>query len=132
MYALQRVKSFKLGALAKRFDRTESQLLKDLAAIAQDSNSNNDSDILITLANSPSATPSSPSVSAAATTSSSASTARQHLLILYDSAADQYVILDKAKLEAFAAVVQSKGRVDKKELSTTSETILHSPSSSIN
>ncbi|KAG0284840.1 hypothetical protein BGZ96_010820 [Linnemannia gamsii] len=124
---IQRVKSFKLGALAKRLDRSESQLLKDLAAIAQDSNSNNDSDVLITFANSPSATPSYPSVSTA-TASSSASTARQHFLILFDSASDQYVILDKAKLEAFAAVVQSKGRVDKKELSAASEPILHSSS----
>ncbi|KAG0062244.1 hypothetical protein BGZ89_010837 [Linnemannia elongata] len=128
---IQRVKSFKLGALAKRLDRTEAQLLKDLSAIAQESS--NDSDILITLANSPSVTPSSPSVSTATpSSSSSASKARQHLLILYDSASDQYVILDKAKLEAFAAVVQSKGRMDKKELSVASETILQCAPSPIN
>ncbi|KAH7053908.1 hypothetical protein BKA57DRAFT_454817 [Linnemannia elongata] len=128
---IQRVKSFKLGALAKRLDRTETQLLKDLSAIAQESS--NDSDILITLANSPSVTPSSPSVSTATpSSSSSASKARQHLLILYDSASDQYVILDKAKLEAFAAVVQSKGRMDKKELSVASETILQCAPSPIN
>ncbi|KAF9326233.1 hypothetical protein BGZ91_002034 [Linnemannia elongata] len=128
---IQRVKSFKLGALAKRLDRTEAQLLKDLSAIAQESS--NDSDILITLANSPSVTPSSPSVSTATpSSSSSASKARQHLLILYDSASDQYVILDKAKLEAFAAVVQSKGRMDKKELSAASETILQCAPSPIN
>ncbi|KAF9149737.1 hypothetical protein BG015_008452, partial [Linnemannia schmuckeri] len=128
---IQRVKSFKLGALATRLDRTEAQLLKDLAAIAQDSNG--DPDILITLANSPSATPSSPSASTATpSSSSSALTARQHLLILFDSASDQYVILDKAKLEAFAVVVQSKGRVDKKDLSAASKTILQTASRPIN
>ncbi|KAF8942969.1 hypothetical protein BGZ47_005936 [Haplosporangium gracile] len=128
---IQRVKSFKLGALATRLDRTEAQLLKDLAAIAQDSNG--DPDILITLANSPSATSSSPSASTATPSSlSSALTARQHFLILFDSASDQYIILDKAKLEAFAAVVQSKGRVDKKDLSAASETILQTASRPIN
>ncbi|KAF9911117.1 hypothetical protein EC991_004671 [Linnemannia zychae] len=124
---IQRVKSFKLAALAKRLDRTEAQLLKDLAAIAQD---NSDPDILITLANTPSITPSSPSMSTGATasSSSSASLSRQHLLVLFDSESDQYVILDKAKLTAFAAVVQSKGRVDKKELSAASQAILCTPS----
>ncbi|KAF9134721.1 hypothetical protein BGW39_006144 [Mortierella sp. 14UC] len=124
---IQRVKSFKLAALAKRLDRTEAQLLKDLLAIAQD---NNDPDVLISLANTPSIAPSSPSMStgaAAASSSSSVSPARQHLLVLFDSESDQYVILDKAKLTAFAAVVQSKGRVDKKELSVASQDILCSP-----
>ncbi|KAG0376440.1 hypothetical protein BGX24_007747 [Mortierella sp. AD032] len=127
---VQRVKSFNLAALAKKLDRTEAQLLKDLSAITQD---NHDQDVLISFANNgPSTTSSSSSISTglAATLSSSssssshASTVRQHLLILFDSASDQYVILDKAKLEAFAAVVQAKGRVDKKELSAASYDIL--------
>ncbi|KAF9104958.1 hypothetical protein BGX29_000932 [Mortierella sp. GBA35] len=126
---IQRVKSFRLATLAKRLDRTEAQLLKDLSAIAQD---NSDSDILITLGNNNpaavAAAPSSPSVSATAATTSSAtaSTPRQHLLVLFDSASDQYVILDKAKLEAFAAVVKSKGRIDKKELNAASTSIFQS------
>ncbi|KAG0253291.1 hypothetical protein BGZ95_006363 [Linnemannia exigua] len=135
---IQRVKSFNLAALAKRLDRTEAQLLKDLSAIAQDSH---DQDVLISFANNRhSTTSSSPSISTglSATSSSSSSSsshaliARQHLLVLFDSVSDQYVILDKTKLEAFAAVVQAKGRVDKKELSAASQEILCSSPLSIN
>ncbi|KAG0256323.1 hypothetical protein BG011_004628 [Mortierella polycephala] len=123
---LQRIKSFRLSELAKRLGRTEQQLLKDLAAVAQESESQpncqdaTDAAMVprILLASSIS-TSSSPIAYA-----SPPQTSRAHLLVLYDSVTDQYVVLDQTKLSEFADVVKTKGRIGKRELSLASETIL--------
>ncbi|KAF9182804.1 hypothetical protein BGZ50_004687 [Haplosporangium sp. Z 11] len=123
---LQRIKSFRLSELSKRLGRTEQQLLKDLAAVAQEresqSNCQGATDAAtvprILLASSVS-TSSSPVAS-----TSPLQTSRPHLLILYDSVADQYVVLNQAKLSEFADVVKTKGRIGKRELSVASEAIL--------
>ncbi|KAF8923350.1 hypothetical protein BGZ58_003047, partial [Dissophora ornata] len=126
---LQRVRSFRLTTLARRLGRTEAQLLKDLSAVAQDDDLASDrqdsaegtSTARITLASNLTV-PSSPHSPSAAP--SRAGSSRPQLLILRDPASDQYVILDETKLAAFADMVKSKGRIDKRELSSASEGIL--------
>ncbi|KAF9940756.1 hypothetical protein BGZ67_006933 [Mortierella alpina] len=133
---IQRVRSFQLSDLAQRLGRTEAQLLKDLAAIAAET------DLLathvdistvprISLASSMTA-PTSPSLSSSSPSSSSSSSesSRPHLLVLRDPATDRYLILEQAQLESFAQVVKEQGRITKQELSTASETIFHLASSS--
>ncbi|KAG0015258.1 Thymidylate synthase [Entomortierella chlamydospora] len=129
---IQRVKSFRLSALAKKLGRTEAQLLGDLTAVAQDDDLRSASNQAlgagvtvprISLASSL-ARPSPPSSLAGHSSSSHTESVRPQFLVLYDSASDLYVILDEAKLSAFTDVVKSKGRVDKKELSLASESIL--------
>ncbi|KAF9353580.1 Thymidylate synthase [Mortierella sp. AD094] len=130
---IQRVKSFRLSALAKQLGRTETQLLSDLAAVAQDDDLRSASQTVgagvtvprISLASSL-AGPSSPSGLASHSLSSHTGSTRPQFLVLYDSTSDLYVVLDEAKLSAFTEVVKSKGRVDKKDLSLASESILQS------
>ena len=93
---------------------------EDLASTGQDS-AEGSSVPRITLASSLTV-PASPH--SASGPSSRAGSSRPQLLILRDPASDQYVVLDEAKLAAFADVVKSKGRVDKRELSSASEGIL--------
>ncbi|KAF9938340.1 hypothetical protein BGZ65_000027 [Modicella reniformis] len=127
---IQRVKSFRLSTLAGRLRRTEAQLLKDLAAVAQDEDimSNGHSDAegsvvvpQIVLATNVTIMPRTPGPPTTPCLSSRSS--RPQLLILRDPASDQHIVLDESKLAAFAEVVQTSGRVDKKELSAASERI---------
>ncbi|CAO3572126.1 unnamed protein product [Mortierella alpina] len=132
---IQRARSFHVPDLAQRLGRTEAQLLKDLAAIAAET------DLLtghaaamdfssvprISLVSNMTA-PTSPSL--ASSSSSSSESSRPHLLVLRDPTTDRYVILEQAQLESFAQVVKEQGRISKKELSTASETIFLQVSSS--
>ncbi|KAG0049768.1 hypothetical protein BGZ83_005416 [Gryganskiella cystojenkinii] len=139
---IQRIKSFRLADLAKRLGRTEAQLLKDLAAIAQESSSSSSSSprdqtsssasILppprIVLASGPLTSPTltrSKSGGAIPTTSASSPVSPQspQLLILYDSSADQYVVLNDKQLRSFAEKVQGHGRINTKEMSIASQEI---------
>ncbi|KAG0207697.1 hypothetical protein BGX28_001093 [Mortierella sp. GBA30] len=132
---LQRVRSFRLPDLAKRLGRTEAQLLKDLVAITEETDlrstspspENMETIPRISLASTPSAISSSFNDRSSASASS-----RPHLLILRDPVSDQYVILDRTKLEAFAEVVKAKGRISKQDLSIESKTILQPPPPTIN
>ncbi|KAF9209089.1 hypothetical protein BGZ49_006355 [Haplosporangium sp. Z 27] len=128
---IQRVKSFRISVLAKQLGRTEAQLLNDLAAIAQDEDLRSSSETAGTTITAPRISlmssqmgPSSPN-NCASTLISNNRSARSQLLILYDSASDLYVILDEAKLSSFAEIIKSKGKIDKKELSVASESVLH-------
>ncbi|KAI8346526.1 hypothetical protein B0O80DRAFT_240025 [Mortierella sp. GBAus27b] len=121
---IQRVKTFRLPTLAKRLGRTEAQLLKDLAAVAQDediaSSGQSAAEVprIVLASGFTTSSPSSPVVPSLALRSP-----RPQLLILHDPASDQYVVLDESKLAAFAQAVQTSGRISKKELSTCSEAV---------
>ncbi|KAG0303870.1 hypothetical protein BGZ98_006183 [Dissophora globulifera] len=121
---IQRVRSFRIDALAARLGRTEAQFLRDLEAVSQDEDlqlsSHSALELLaiprIMLASNLAAHPSLSS-------SLQAEPSRPQLLVLHDAASGQYVVLDKTKLTAFADIVKSKGRVDMKELSEASKLV---------
>ncbi|KAF9433483.1 Thymidylate synthase [Entomortierella beljakovae] len=119
---IQRVNSFRLCTLATRLVRTETQLRRDLEAVAQDEDLKSSSQTAVSDSTIPRISLASNFTSPTSTVE--ARSRRPQLLVLYDSASDLYAVLDEGKLLAFTDVVKSRGRIDKGELSNASENIL--------
>ena len=107
-------------------------MLKDLAALAQETSQDQPSSTAISspppriiLASnllSPLNSPVLMRSKSGAITSTASPTSHQ-ILVLHDSSSDQYVVLNDTQLRAFAEKVQAQGRVHTKELSKASQDV---------